>query len=122
MWIDKNKDFLRIPFGGQIKITMMMILKQGFVGFLALVILGLFSSVGASPFGQAFVCVPSLDPSAAELEFTIQSGGPCVEGATWRRVVTEPDGTIKLLPSQGPLPQEDQRSLEEYKRFYGIDP
>lgn len=88
-----------------------------------ILILILFFPIGAraNPFRSSYICLPAVDPSALQLEFHIREGMNCQEGEQLVRVLPQQDGSILLMPSEVPLPAEEQKELEEFKKYYGID-
>lgn len=78
-------------------------------------------SVWANPFRASYVCLPPLNPNAAHLEFQIREGQNCQEGEQLARVAPQADGSIHLLPTELPLSQEEQKELEDFKKYYGIE-
>jgi hypothetical protein len=96
--------------------------KMFFLFFLPAVVMTIFPfGSRANPFHDYFVCLPKVDPSATDLEFHIREGSNCQEGEYLARVAPQKDGTILLLPSDVPLPAGEQKELEEFKKYYGID-
>jgi hypothetical protein len=78
-------------------------------------------SAWANPFRSSYVCIPPLNPNASGLEFHIQEGQNCREGEQLAKVSPQRDGSILLLPSEAPLPATEQKELEEFKKYYGIE-
>lgn len=87
---------------------------------IVLMALATFSVSYANPFRHRYVCVPDLKNDSGLLEFSIRDGGPCTEDETWREVQVEPDGTVLLMPSEGPPNPEEKKDLDHFKSYYGI--
>ena len=89
--------------------------------FILLIYFLLMPSAQAHPFRNPYVCLPTVDASAPQLEFHIREGMNCGEGEHLARIVPQKDGSVLLLPSDAPLSTEEQKELEEFKKYYGID-
>jgi hypothetical protein len=83
-----------------------------------------FAPLGAwaNPFQTSYVCIPPIQPFASGLEFHIREGQNCQEGEQLTRVALQRDGSILLLPTTAPLPAAEQKELDEFKKYYGIEP
>lgn len=73
----------------------------------------------ANPFRTRFVCMPRVVADELVLEFRIRDRGQCAETETYLEVRPQNDGSTLLLPAGDALTPEEQRDLENYRRFFG---
>lgn len=73
----------------------------------------------ASPFRTRFVCMPRVVANEWALEFRIRDRGQCAENETYMEVKPQGDGSTLLLPATDSLSPEEQRDLENYRKFFG---
>ncbi|MCC6273129.1 MAG: hypothetical protein IT572_06645 [Deltaproteobacteria bacterium] len=91
------------------KVAAMLVLFSGCLG----------ASAMASPFRTRFVCMPRVVASEWALEFRVRDRGQCSENETYMEVKAQGDGSTLLLPATDSLSPEEQRDLENYRKFFG---
>ncbi|KAB2840678.1 hypothetical protein F9K50_05375 [bacterium] len=79
----------------------------------------LSASSMASPFRTRFVCMPRVVANEWALEFRLRDRGQCAENETYMEVKPQGDGSTLLLPATDSLSPEEQRDLENYRKFFG---
>lgn len=77
------------------------------------------ASAMASPFRTRFVCMPRVVANEWALEFRVRDRGQCAENEVYMEVKPQGDGSTLLLPATDSLSPEEQRDLENYRKFFG---
>jgi len=85
----------------------------------ALTLIPLTSS--ANPFRKYYVCVPKVRPTAADLRFHVREADSCKQDEYWANVIPKKDGTILLIPAEAPLSTDDQKDLQKFREYHGIE-
>ena len=73
----------------------------------------------ANPFRTRFICMPRVVADELALEFRVRDRGQCAETETYLEVRPQNDGSTLLLPAGDALTPEEQRDLDNYRRFFG---